>query len=87
MGLKISAKSRVDDVIEELFKNGIVIVENGAMSRMVARSLGPVRKRKRLVVARDPELKLSVLMFLGQVERKQRVRRGFGGSVFDLILY
>ena len=87
MGIKINAKSRVDDVIEELFKNGIVIVESGAMSRMVSRSLRHVRKRKRLVVARDPELKLSVLMFLGQVERKQRVRRGFGGSVFDVILY
>lgn len=85
MGLKISAKSRVDDVINELLDNNYVVVDNGAMSRQVSQTLERLRKDGRLMVGWDRELKKSILMLRDKVMKKKRSRRGYGGSIFDIV--
>jgi len=85
VGIKISAKSRVDDVIDQLFDNNFIVVDNGSMSREVSKALSGLRKDGRLMVGWDRELKKSILMLREKVLKKKRHKRGFGGSIFDIV--
>ena len=83
--MKISAKSRIDDVIDKLFDNSFIVVDNGSTSREVSKTLSRLRKDGRLMVGWDRELKKSILMLRDKVMKKKRSKRGFGGSIFDIV--
>lgn len=81
--MKIRVNSKLADMVDELFKNGTLVVEDGWTSRKIACALSPLRDEGWLVVGFDRRLGKSVLVVRG-IKKKMRKNKPFGTSIFEL---
>lgn len=86
--MKIKVSYRLADMVDELCKNGTLVLDDGATSKRLAYALSPLRKKGHLVIGLDRRLGKSILLINGVKKRRRRNRALFGTkSIFEFDLF
>ncbi len=80
--VKVMVNYKVSPVVEQLLSSRTVVIDDGALSRQLSRTLEPLRKRGNLVVGHDRQLGKSVLTLMGMNGHRKKKR--VGGSIFEI---
>lgn len=81
--MKFRIDPKLADDMDKLFKSGMLVTDDGAKSREIARVLVILRRNGRLVVGKDRRMNKSILMVNG-VKKKGRRNSPLGKSIFDV---
>lgn len=85
--MKIKVSYRLADMVDELFKNGKLVIDDGFVSREIARTLSPLRKKGCLYMGPDRRFGKSLLI-VAEVRKRKRVNKAlFGTSIFEFEIF
>mgnify|MGYP000639719933 CR=1 FL=1 len=81
---KVRVNYRLAPFVDDLLEKKVLVLDDGFVSREVARALSSLRRDKVLTVGYDPKLKKSILV-VDKIRKKQKKRNGFGSFVFEIL--
>lgn len=82
--MRLKVNHRFADKVDELFENGRLVLDDGFVSREIARALSPLRDRGYLHMGLDRRFGKKLLVLSKDVEKRKRRRKAFGASIFEI---